>query len=108
MTSVREGDPEIRKLGALLSTWSDLLPRACTIGQAIKEASTPSDDGELMQKRENLLEAMKDVATDRNGINSGSLGNWIAARKSRIINGLRFEEDGKLHKVLKWKVTTQL
>ena len=92
MNAIRETDPDLQKLFALLTAWHDLLPSACTIKRALEEArSSSKDDEQLKQRRVALIEAMEDVASDRNNINPRKLGKWISDRANKIINGLRFE-----------------
>jgi hypothetical protein len=105
MDATREADPEIKKLGALLVAWNDLFRAPCTIKRAIQEASTSTfdikEDG-LQAKRNALLEAMEDIAGDRNGINKRTLGNWLSTKVNRVVNGLRFENHGTAQKITLW------
>ena len=92
MNATRQTDPDLKKLAALLATWCDLFPSACTVKRALQEARAfTMNDEPLMQKRAALLEAMEDIAGDRNEINQRKLGNWLGARANRVVNGLRFK-----------------
>jgi uncharacterized protein (UPF0147 family) len=107
MDSTREADPELKKLGALLGAWSDMFRAPRTIKRAIQEASTSTydvNDEALQAKRGALLEAMEDIAGDRNSINKRMLGNWISSKVNRVVNGLRFENHGTAQNFTLWSV----
>lgn len=107
MKAARDADPELKKLDALLSAWRDLFPSACTIKRAVEETRAfTKDDEPLNQKRAALLDAMEDVAGDRNGINTRQLGKWISDKANRIVNGLRFENHGTAHHAVLWQAAS--
>jgi hypothetical protein len=107
----------VQKHGALLQAWyAYQQDQAASLNRIIDELNVPiyiySNDEPAVQtakeeqkeKKRTLLAAMKEIAGERNDINTRRLGTWISAKAGRIINGLRFEQQSTHAGAATWKV----
>jgi hypothetical protein len=104
--TIREADPEVQKHAALLTAWHKFKEdEAASLSRVIAEARTyvPNNPARNAQGQA-LLDAMKEIAGERNDINTRRLGNWICSKTGRIINNLRFEKQSTTGHAVTWKV----
>lgn len=104
MEQARADDPETTALRSLLRAWrNEFIGDFRTTGQAI-ERSKASFNGEYTAP--DLHHAMQAVAESRQGMLSAiRLGKFLAAKKGRIIDGLRFVDAEDSHSKQKvWRV----
>lgn len=86
-------DPVRERLAELAEAWHAMFTAdELTLAEAIKEASkdnpiVPSAEGD---RRARLLEAMRAIASDRDGVNARKLGWFLAKHEGRIEAGHRF------------------
>ena len=92
----RDADLEAARLGMLIAEWWRLFSEGSrTCGNAIRAA----DD--------NLIDALVAVTGNRpDGINSRRLSNYLTRFEGRIVDGRRFQQDGKQDKAVRWKLET--
>jgi putative DNA primase/helicase len=89
---LRGSDPIRAALIAVMTAWREVFGEdSATVAQAISIATAPSMSG-----NSRLLEAITDVAGERNGsINARRLGRWLVRHLRRIEDGWRFEDAGE-------------
>jgi hypothetical protein len=120
MERLRESDPTLRGLEAVLTVWHQWFHNVpMTAAAAVKDAiEMESDDphqpdGPRHFKRRDLHDALYQVAGRRGNIDTTALGNWLRHYKGRPVtivndNGdevrVRITDAGKLHGNLQWKV----
>jgi hypothetical protein len=101
-------DPIRAQLGMLLEAWSVNYPgESATVAQAIKLASrepAPKEHPADTAIREQLLDAMHEIASRGSIVDSRTLGNFIAKYDLRVEGGLRFERHKVSHGAVRWKV----
>ena len=92
-------DPDKETLGRLMIAWRASFGRAPTlVREAIAQAPMSAD----------LNEILREVAGEKNDINSRKLGNWISRHEKRIVGGLRFEKDTASTNAQRWIVKDAL
>jgi putative DNA primase/helicase len=95
---VENTDPVRASLGSLLSAWYEAFG---DMSRKIRDVIKAVEDEKLVSLREALIE----LAPDKNGINSRSLGKKFASFKGRIENGYRLDSCGQYQGVDTWRVT---
>ena len=108
IAAARDTDPDLMRLRRLLGAWHDLFPptSSATLKRVVQEARLyTKDNQDLADKRAALLSAVEEIAREGNDINLRTLGNWIARHRGRVVDGLRFEEDGVSHHATLWRIT---
>jgi putative DNA primase/helicase len=98
---VASADPVQVRLTALLLAWNVCFGDD---RKSIKQAIKPTENAADGSAAALLRESMEAVASERGGVNTRRLGNFISAHERRIEGGLRFERDGTAHGVILWKV----
>jgi len=79
-------DPDRESLRHALSAWQDMFGSTpTTINQPCVE---PFEDDR--EERKTLWTVLHEIAPDGQRINHRRLGRWIASRRGRIVDGLRF------------------
>lgn len=94
---IENADPVRVALGSFLASWyASLGNLSYTTKKVIEKAK---------EHHPELLEALKEIAPDRNNsINSRSLGNTLASFKGRIENSYRLEYTGVYQNAATWRV----
>jgi hypothetical protein len=92
-----ENDPESRKLGGLLSAWSEYFGQeGSTVANAIRKTSTDENSA--------LADALDEIAGERGKVNPRRLGRWIEKHQGRIVERMRFTKNGVPHHAVVWSV----
>jgi putative DNA primase/helicase len=94
-------DPERQEINAVMQGWwsicKDNRRRAFEIISAAG-ATEAADTGDFYN-------VLRDIApNERGGLNAKRLGNWLRKHKGRIVNGMKFVEDGESHLGMWWKL----
>ena len=88
-------DPDARRLGELLTVWAESFgPAGSTCREVIKRSGFSGN--------EELREILLEVCGVHGKLEPRRLGNWIDARKGRIIEGLRFIKSGTYQHAIIW------
>ena len=92
-----EQDPDREVLGRLLHAWRS------------EFGTTPTMIREVLDKvsnfgKDELYDALREVAEERGEINRRRLGKWIARHKGRIVDGMRFEKASGTTSAERWSV----
>jgi putative DNA primase/helicase len=92
----RDADLEVARLGMLIEQWSQ------------KFGETPTTCGDAIRGADaDLIDALVAVTGNRpDAINSRRLSNYLARFEGRIVDGRRFQQDGKQTKAVCWKLET--
>jgi putative DNA primase/helicase len=104
MEAARAEDPDISDLKALLHSWHGAVGNArLSCAEIINRSRQSMFDNYSYPE---LRQALTDVAEDRRGdISARRLGKYLAAKKGRIVDGLRFTEVDDGHANVKaWSV----
>lgn len=92
-------DPETSQLRALLASCHARFGKSgVTVSQMIEARGSD----------ETLNTVLEEIAGDGFSINPRRLGRWLDRNAGRVIDGLRFEKDGKLHGSTRWVVRGDL
>jgi hypothetical protein len=94
-------DPERQEIKAVMQGWwavcKDNRRRAFEIISSAG-ATEAADTGDFYN-------VLRDIAPhERGGLNAKRLGNWLRKHKGRIVNGMKFVEDGESHLGVWWKL----
>ncbi len=97
-------DPDRELLGEFLQAWFTRFGKApALVKDAINASQSKGIHFEYLN--ETLLEALTDIAGERDGsINRKRLGWWIKRHAGRVVNGLRLVQDTSTRNAAKWKV----
>lgn len=105
---IENADPVRIALGVFLSAWYDYIGElSLTLKKVISKAEDEKSDL-LKEKAETLLDALKDISSGNNEINTRSLGKKLASYKGRIENGYRLDKSGTYQGVDMWRVTRKV
>ena len=100
-------DPERELVGYFLQAWFAKFGKTPAL---VKDAINAAQGINYDHPHESLLEAITDIAGERDGnINCKRLGWWIKRHAGRVVNGLRFVQDKSVKSnATKWKVESVL
>lgn len=109
MEAARAEDPEISDLKTLLHAWHGVVGSSRVSCADIINRSAEQAFGTGNYSYPELRQALKDVAEDRKGeISPRRLGKYLAAKKGRIVDCLRFAETDDGHANVKvWFIQEQ-
>lgn len=101
-------DPDRELLGEFLQAWFAKFGKTpALVKDAINAAQARGINFDY--PNETLLEAINDIAGERDGsINRKRLGWWIKRHAGRVVNGLRIVQDTASLNAAKWKVESVL
>jgi len=102
-------DPDRELVGDFLQAWFAKFGKTpALVKDAISAAQARGIN--CNHPHESLLEAITDIAGERDGsINRKRLGWWIKRHAGRVVNGLRFVQDKSVtSNTAKWKVESVL
>jgi hypothetical protein len=109
MEELRDGDPRLDELTAVLAEWSAVIgERAVTVREIIDQAARPGSlasgfqPGRVEFAHADFREALLAVAGAGGVINGKSLGKWLGANEGRIVGGLRLERGRVRAGLLLW------
>ena len=90
-------DPDREVLGRLLHAWhSEFGTKPTMIREVLDKVKNFGKD--------ELWDALREVAEERGEINRRRLGKWIARHNSRIVDGMRFEKASGTTSAERWSV----
>ncbi len=111
MERVREQDPKLDALTAVLTQWWSVIGQARVSGRDIIERATgthiPLGAGFHAKpefRHPDFREALLTVAGDAGAVNSRRLSKWITANENRIVGGLRILRKGMLAGFMTWEL----
>jgi hypothetical protein len=114
MEDLREGDPRLDELTAVLTEWNAVIgDRPMTVREIIDAAARPGRQaaGLLSQRTDfahaDFREALLAVAGAGGVINGKSLGKWLAANAGRIVGGLQIERGRLRSGFLRWTLRNE-
>jgi hypothetical protein len=107
MEEIRADDPELAGMRTVMNAWRETFhSQSVTVSKVIKTAMEQQRvdgfDAHVEFANEDLRESLMTVAGQGSSISSRTLGNWLAAHKGRIVDGMRFEQMGERHHVMVW------
>jgi putative DNA primase/helicase len=106
MELLREADPRRRELETAVSHWRDIIGfDKVTVADVIKIATDRPDENGAEFLHPEFREALVNAAGMKGAINSRSLGNWLAKNAGKVVDGVRFEQNGLRHKVALWQLS---
>jgi hypothetical protein len=116
MESVRQQDPRLDALTAVLAQWHEHLSGSEVSARGIIACATAQFTApggslnfpKLDFRRPDFREALLIVVGDNGSINSKRLGRWIAAHEGRLINGRRITRGGVITGVQQWRLVPQV
>ena len=108
MEAVREMDPEIETLNAVLEHWdlavgSGPITVGAMIGALMRAPATGAGGGSPATTFRDLLLG---IAGEGVAINGKKLGKWLTANAGRIVNGRRIVRGGLSRGLLRWGIET--
>ena len=90
-------DPDREILGRMLHAWQSEFGTKPTM---IREAVEKSERG----RGDDLRDVIREVAEERGEINRRRLGKWIARKRGRVVDGMRFERASGTTSAERWFV----
>ncbi|MCB8881678.1 hypothetical protein ACELLULO517_15630 [Acidisoma cellulosilytica] len=109
MVRMRELDPKLEALTAVLSGWAKALNDNRVTTSAIVEAATAqahNEDGQIVFRNPELRSALMSVASagSSSALSARSLGRWLGANADRRVGGLRIVRLGLLDGSPTWRL----
>jgi putative DNA primase/helicase len=110
MEAVRDADPRLESLNTVVAQWSAHLGnRRVSVKEAIDVAADQRAAGFYSGRMEfvnpEFREALLTVAGDGGAISGRRLGKWLAAHQGRIVHGMKFQPDGVVAGIARWRLT---
>lgn len=104
LKEARASDPERARLAGLLEAWRDVYgSKSKTVAQIIGDVRYAQVG--LNDPKSFLLSELNQIGLDRSEkINPRTVGHFISAHKGRVINGMRFVQDGEFRHAAKWRI----
>jgi putative DNA primase/helicase len=109
MEKARASDPKLEAMRAVMHQWQEVIGEdtTITVADVIKRANE-TDLGSPSYKpdyaHEALREALMNAAGYNGMINGRSLGKWLGERKDKILDGMKFCQNGVSHGSAKWQL----
>ena len=92
-----EQDPDREILGRMLHAWRlEFGTKPTMIREAVDKIGKVGTDA--------LRDSIREIAEERGEINRRRLGKWIARKKGRIVDGMRFEKASGTSSAERWSV----
>ena len=111
MEQARDDDPELSELRELLMAWREEIgdtPSLATVEiiEMCGEKRGLEEDGSSQFKHPLMRDIVTRIAAGRIGIDSRRLGNILAAKSGRIVQGLRIEKATTLGRsgAVRWRL----
>lgn len=110
MGAIRDEDPALTALTAVMTQWESCLGRGeFTVRQIIARATWSEGEGVLPGVEElnpvpDFREALLVVAGKNGAINSQKLGNWLGKNKDRIVDKRRIVRANILDGYIRWRL----
>ncbi|MBW0449242.1 toprim domain-containing protein [Paraburkholderia phenoliruptrix] len=107
MEKARASDPKLEAMRAVMHQWLVVIGEKATITVAdvIKHANETEivvGTYKPVYRNEALREALMNAAGYNGVINGRSLGKWLGERKDKILDGMKFCQNGSSHGSAKW------
>jgi hypothetical protein len=113
MEKIREEDPDIRVLSAILVHWARLFDNRRVTGKEIVESiseRTEDHHGSYHLAHPEFYDTLFEIAGDGNAksgtLNTRKLGHWLAAHKGRVCDGKRIIQAGDRQRAVLWQIET--
>jgi hypothetical protein len=112
MEKVRQNDPKLGAVVAVISQWADVVGYdvRVTTKDLIDYAVEKVENGGPYYKQDfthpELRESLLIVAGDGGSINSRRLGLWLGSNENRLVQGCKIVRDGERGGVGVWKLTS--
>jgi putative DNA primase/helicase len=95
MAFIREGDPELEDVRAIFAQWRDVIGTdRVAVREVIERAVERLGEYPAGFINADLREALLTVAGNRGAVDSRKLGEWLAARTSKIVDGYQIVQAG--------------
>ena len=112
MDALREGDPNLDALTAVMAHWAAVIGgRKVATREIIEEAAAPlTPPGSVFGSSRtefrypDFREALLAVAGDAGAINGRRLGKWLTAQQGRIVDGQRIRRLGLTAGTMQWQL----
>jgi hypothetical protein len=106
MERVRELDPVLEELSAVVAQWSVVLgEEKVTVRNIIETATQRMSAGEKSEfKHPDFREALLGAAGVNGAINTTRLGKWVSAKCGRVVAGSRIERVGTRDNAVVWRL----
>ncbi len=109
MDKVRKADPELAQIKLMMTQWDVVVgAKSVTTGQltALAAETVEVSIGSAVKKLKHpeFRDALLATAGDGQNINGRRLGNWLAKRKERVVDGKKFITTGDRGGQLVWRL----
>jgi putative DNA primase/helicase len=110
MNDLRKADPRLDDLTSVMCQWREVIGQDhVTAAQVVKRATEMRADlygggGTAEFVHADFREVLLAVAGQGGAVNTRKLGNWLTARKDRIVGGMCFRQEGIKGGVAVWSL----
>ncbi len=109
MEGVRDRDPKLDALTAVLELWEDVIAGATVsvrdvIDQATEQVTALGIQYKTELRHPDFREALLAIAGEGGAINSKRLGKWLAGNQDRVVQGHRLIRVGVSVGIARWRV----
>lgn len=108
MESVREGDPALAAIRAVVAGWIEALANEEVVVKAIiakaNSMTAWTQRNGSVAKHPEFRDALLAVAGIRDEIDPGRLGKWLRAKRNKVIAGHQFVKTGETGGIARWRL----